>query len=49
MEKNPSNCIRNCWDSDKCCDCESFKSIRQAWDELDEARRQFNAIKLKIS
>jgi hypothetical protein len=46
-EKNVRNCIRNCWRFDKCSNCEFFKSVQQAWDELDEARRLFNMIKFK--
>ena len=46
--KSVHNCIRNCWEIDKCSICENFKSVRQAQQELDKAREMFNLIIWKV-
>jgi len=44
--QNIYNCIRNCWRIDECITCKLFKSVKQAQDELREARILFEKVKL---
>jgi len=49
MKKHPHNCARNCWRSDLCQDCEFYKPVDEANNEIELARQMFNRLKLKLS
>ena len=40
------NCIRNCWDTDKCKTCQNFKSVVEGNKEIEMAQELFYALKL---
>jgi len=40
------NCIRNCWESDKCEACQNFKSVVVAKIEIEKAQKLYYTLKL---